>query len=129
MLSLGMAASGESLAESASPGGGGDSVFLRLPQFSATLFDGDKPSGILSTIVTLEISGDDERAAVLENLPKVNDAFVRALNQLAVNEGRIGQEYGPIEIKRAFQLVADHLLGQGVVDEVLVEGISRSSNS
>ncbi len=129
VLSLGIAASDSSLAASGSSGGSGDSVLLRLPQFSATLFDGDEPTGILSTIVTLEISGEEERAAVLENMPKLEDAFIRALNQLAVNEGRLGQEYGPIEIKRAFQLVADHLLGPGVIDEILVEGISRSSNS
>ena len=123
-----LAESGSSLAES-SGAASGDSVLLPLPPFSATLFDGDEPIGILSTIVILEISGEDERAAVLENLPKLRDAFIRALNQLAVNEGRLGQEYGPIGIKRAFQVVADHLLGQGVVDEVLVEGISRSRNS
>ncbi len=106
--------------------GGGESALLRLPQFSATLFDGDKPVGILSALVLLEVTGNEERATVLEQMPKLEDAFVRALHQLAETESRLNQEYGPIEIKRAFQLVADHLFGKGVVDEVLVEGVTRS---
>ena len=127
-MSLELAKSGSSFAAS---GGGdtGDAVLLALPQFSATLYDGDEPIGVLSTVVILEISGEEERATVLQNMPKLKDAFIRALNQLAINEGRIGQEYGPLEIKRAFQLVADHLFGDGVIDEVLIEGIARSRNS
>ena len=123
-LSLGLSAS-----SSAESDADANAVLLSLPQFSATLYEGDEPIGVLSTVVILEISGEEERASVLQNMPKLKDAFIRALNQLAVNEGRIGQEYGPREIKQAFQLVADHLLGQGVIDEVLVEGIVRSRNS
>ena len=109
-------------------GSSGESALLRLPQFSATLFDGDNPVGILSALVLLEVTGDEERGTVLEQMPKLEDAFVRALHQLAEAEGRLQLEYGPIEIKQAFQLVADHLLGEGIVDEVLVEGITRSHN-
>ena len=125
-LSLELTHSGSSFAAAGSDAGG-DAVLLSMPQFSATLYDGDKPVGILSTVVILEISGDKRRAAVFQDMPKLVDAFVRALNQLAVAEGQLGQEYGPLEIKRAFQLVADHVLGQGVIDGILVEGISRSS--
>ncbi len=113
--------------------GGGDasadgSAYVRLPQFSATLFEGDAPVGFISTVVLLEVIGDAERETVLETLPRLEDAFIRALHQLADAEGRLNQEYGPVEIKRAYQLIADHILGPGVVDEVLVEGITRTRN-
>lgn len=116
-------AAGDGAAEST-----GESAYLRLPPFAATLFDGDKPVGILSAIILLEVAGDHQREAVLENMPKLEDAFVHALHQLADAEGRLQGEYGPIEIKQAFQLVANHVLGEGVVEEVLIEGISRSRN-
>ena len=131
MLLVASWSTGAALAAGGGGGHGSDegAAYVRVPQISVTLFDGDEPRGIISAVVLLEVSGDESREHLLTNMPRLKDAFMRALYQLGEAEARLQGEYGPSEIKRALQLVSDHLLGAGVVDEVLLEGVTRSGGS
>ncbi len=123
-ISTAVAAGGD--AKSGSDSNGDAAAFVRMPQISVTYFADDVPRGVMSAIVLLEVSGEEEREHLLANLPRLKDAYIQALYRLAEAEQRLQAEYGPLEIKRALQLVSDSVLGAGVVDEVLVEGVTRT---
>lgn len=79
--------------------------------------------------ISLEVPDEESRAAVSHALPRVKDAFIKDLyDYYAVQPA--GREAINVEaIKKRLKRTADHVLGKGRIQAVLIQGaIERESS-
>ncbi len=81
----------------------------------------------LSFLVTLEVDGAGfDNATVAQAMPKLRDAFLLALTETPLVDGPAGR-VDAREVKARLQAAADHVLGAGLVHDVLIQQIQDTA--
>lgn len=86
-----------------------------------------KPFRDLSFLVMLEVDGEGfDNVAVAQEMPKLRDAFLVALTEPALVDSPTGR-VDAVEVKTRLQDAADHVLGEGLVKDVLIQAIQDTA--
>ena len=86
-----------------------------------------RPFRDLSVLVMLEVDGEGfDNATVAQAMPKLRDAFLLALTEPALVDSPRAR-VDAVEIKARLQDAADHVVGTGVVRDVLIQSIQDTA--
>jgi flagellar basal body-associated protein FliL len=99
--------------------------YYELDAFTVTLYRDDAPVGALTARLVLQLHSDDARTVIASSKQKLRDAMLRELLRAADREARNGPKIDLDLVKRRMKKVAQRTLGQGVIDDVLVQALLR----
>lgn len=101
-------------------------VYYEMDPLVLPIVDRDKITQTISLVVALEVADEDTRTLVESYGPKLKDAYLQSLygmlNKKAAMEG------GLIEIsslKKRLNLISNEILGEGVVNDVLLQVVQE----
>jgi flagellar basal body-associated protein FliL len=81
---------------------------------------------VVSMVVSLEVKKSDDKDEVNSLVPRLNDAYMRALyGKLDGTIYRNGQFIDVNKLKTRLIAVTNNVVGKGKVDEVLIQGINQ----
>ncbi len=134
VLVVSLAAHAPSQAQEARPGNNGDArsklpdwlggdrpEFFRMPPFSVPTIREAGVVGQISLIVTIEVVGVSNKNKIIEKRHHFQSNFLRDLYGIASINNGSGQALQLDTVKKRLKMVADRVLGTGLVKNVLVE--------
>lgn len=98
---------------------------LPLPLFSIPVIRDNEVTDQVNIAIVLETKGDDNRDKVIAGRYKLYDAFLRDLYGLLAIKRADGQLFDQQVVKIRLARVSEKMLGPGVVNNILVSGISQ----
>lgn len=101
--------------------GGDKPEFFRMPPFTVPTIRKAGVVGQISLLVSIEVVGLDNKKKVMEKRHYLQSAFLRDLYGVASINNCSGQALQLDTVKRRLKMVADRMLGAGVIKTVLVE--------
>lgn len=101
--------------------GGDQPEFFRLPPFNVPTIRERGVVGQIALNITIETLGLANKRKVIEKRVYIQSAFLRDLYGVASINNGSGKALNLDTVKRRLRIVADRLLGEGVVKDVLVE--------
>lgn len=101
--------------------GGDQPEFFRMPPFSVPTIREAGVVGQISLMVTLEVVGLSNKTKVIQKRQHLQSGFLRDLYGVASINNGSGQALQLDTVKNRLNMVADRVLGAGVVKNVLVE--------
>lgn len=124
------------LDQAATGGGEGTAVpnlgkqpeFVEVSPLLIPVFEGDKVVTTVQIQVTLETTNEDNKVEVKRLMPRLNDAFLRALYTLVPQLMKKGGRMDVDVIKRRLQSVGTKVAGEGVISNVLIQSITDTSS-
>jgi len=102
-------------------------LFVDVPQLLIPVFEGDKVATTVQIQITLETSSEDNKVKVKHLMPRLNDAFLRALYTLVPQLLKKGTQIDVDVVKLRLQSVATKVAGEGVISRVLIQSITDTS--
>ncbi len=100
--------------------------FVDVSPLLIPIFQGDKVVGTVDIQIKLEAENEENVDKIKHLMPRLNDAFLRALYtlipQLLKKEQRIDLD----TVKRRLQSVGNKITGPGVITNVLIQSLSDS---
>ncbi len=96
--------------------------FQLLPFNISVIRDG-RVARIVTLVVTLETKGDTNKTKVMNERYRLQDAFLRDMQGLAPYQRPDTDGLDPQLLKTRLRIISDRLLGQDVVNSVLVQSI------
>lgn len=103
-------------------------VFYPLDPLVVPIFDEEKVVATIQIQVKLEVMGKENREKVSRLRPRIADALLRDLYGFLP---RLIQSRNHVDVsilKRRMQMITDRTIGEGVVQNVLVQSISDQPN-
>ncbi len=101
--------------------------FIDLDPLIIPIFHGDSLVTSIQIVVKLETTGAANEARINRMKPRINDAFIKDLYgfipRLLTNQERVTV----FLIKRRLQMISEKLAGKGLIDDVLVQSITDTS--
>lgn len=98
---------------------------LPFPLFSIPIIRGNEVTDHVNIAIVVETKGDKNRDKVIADRHKLYDAYLRDLYGLLAIKRADGQLLDQQVVKIRLSRVSDKLLGPGVVNGILVSGISQ----
>lgn len=120
----GVAVAAESGAGHGESAGNGP-VYVRLDPITVTIFRDNRPAGIYTTALTLELAAPDQRGLVDSATSRLRDAMLRQLHVLMDREERRGTAVTIDTLKHAMRAIARRELGDDVVLDLFVHSVLR----
>lgn len=96
--------------------------FQLLPFNISVIRDG-RVTRIVTLVVTLETKGDTNKTKVMNERYRLQDAFLRDMQGLAPYQRPDTEGLDPQLLKTRLRIISDRLLGQDIVNNVLVQSI------
>ena len=97
--------------------------FIQLDPLSVPLIKDNEVIGNIQLAVSLEAESSEDARLISRAKPRLSDAFLRDLYQHVPRYLRREPQIDIAVIKKRLKVVADRVLGEGVVKEVLVQGV------
>jgi hypothetical protein len=95
------------------------SEYYTMPAFVVPVIKGDDVTRQVTFLVTLETAGSANRQKLLDKRPQLQDGFLRDLyGVIAVRPDT--EVYDATVIKARLRRVGDRVLGEGIIDNILV---------
>ncbi len=105
---------------------GGELVeHLPLPLFSIPVIRDNEVTDHVNIAIVVETKGEKNRDKVITDRYKLYDAYLRDLYGLLAIKRADGQLFDQQVVKIRLARVSDKLLGPGVVNSILVRGVSQ----
>lgn len=101
--------------------GGDRPEFFRMPPFSVPTIREAGVTGQISLIVSIEVVGISNKTKVIEKRHHLQSSFLRDIYGIASINNGSGQALQLDTVKKRLKMVADRVLGAGVVKNILVE--------
>lgn len=98
---------------------------LPFPLFSVSVIRDGQVTDQVNFSIVVETKGDANRETVIRERFRVYDAYLRDLYGLLAIKRSDGQLFDPQVVKARLLRVSERLLGPGVVNDILVRGISQ----
>jgi flagellar FliL protein len=92
-----------------------------MPPFSVPTIREAGVVGQISLIVTIEVVGTSDKNKLIEKRHHLQSGFLRDLYGIASINNGSGQALQLDTVKKRLKMVADRVLGPGIVKNVLVE--------
>lgn len=96
--------------------------FQLLPFNISVIRDG-RVARIVTLVVTLETKGDENKTKVMNERYRLQDAFLRDMQGVAPYQRADSDSLSPQMLKTRLRIISDRMLGQDVVNNVLVQSI------
>ncbi len=105
---------------------GGESRFVEFSPLILPIVDGNGVNQVISLVLSLEVTGQDNVDEVTAMMPRLQNAFIQdmygVLNRHAMFKG------GPVEvdyIKKRLGRISDKIMGEDKVDSVLLQVVQQ----
>jgi hypothetical protein len=98
---------------------------LPLPVFSIPVIRDNEVTDQVNIAIVVETKGEDNRDKVMAGRYKLYDAFLRDLYGLLAIKRADGQLFDQQVVKIRLARASDKVLGPGVINNILVSGISQ----
>ena len=99
--------------------------FLELLPFNVPVIRNGKLEQILSIAVTIEVKGQENKNKVLDQTRQLRNAFLRDIHGIASIQRADGRVLDTNVVKTRLMLVSTRMFGPGIVENVLVHGLSN----
>lgn len=118
---------GEGAPKASESGGlGGSKVYVSIGPIILPIITDDGPQQIMTMIVSLQVDDTSASDKVREQLPRLVDAYMRALYG-KLDKGNM--HHGAIVdidfIKRKVAKATEEIMGKGLVEDVLIQAVSQ----
>lgn len=118
----------------AEPGSGGQSggtagagaVYVRVAPVVISMLNDGALGGKMSAAFMLEPHDAQAEADIAGAERQLHDAYIQAMHRLAQKEGRTGELTTIRQVKNQLKKATDRVLGEGRVDDVLIQAFVRS---
>lgn len=100
-----------------------------LQPFSVTVMRDGKIKGILTLTLTVETKGGENMGKVMARRYELHDAFLRDIHGVAAFARADGRTIDPRVVKTRLMAISGRILGEGVVEDVLVVSMFNRSLS
>ena len=100
-------------------------IYLRLDPITATIFRDQRPAGVFTAAVTLQIADESARTDIVESRRRLRDAMFRELHAMFEREEYSGRKVDVDAVKRRMLVVSRRELGEDVVLDVFVNTLMR----
>lgn len=118
---------GEGAPKASESGGlGGSKVYVTIGPIILPIINDDGPQQIVTMIVSLQVKDTNDSDSVREQLPRLIDAFMRALyGKLDATTMHHGTVVDIDFVKRKVTRAAIEIMGKGIIEDVLILGVSQ----
>lgn len=96
---------------------------FQLIPFNISVIRDGRVARIVTLVVTLETKGDVNKTKVMNERYRLQDAFLRDMQGLAPYQRPDTESLDPQLLKTRLRIISDRMLGQDVVNNVLVQSI------
>jgi hypothetical protein len=96
---------------------------FQLQPFNIPVIHGGRVERIITVTVTLETKGDLNKTKIIAERYHLHDAFLRDIHGVASFRRADGRSIDPQVIKTRLLLISDRILGEDIVENVLVHNI------
>jgi hypothetical protein len=96
---------------------------FQLQPFNIPVIRDGRVERIFSVTVTLETKGDLNKTKIMAERHHLQDAFLRDMHSVASFRRSDGQVIDPRVIKTRLMLISDRILGEDIVESILLQGI------
>lgn len=98
-------------------------VFVDMDPLAIPVFQGNKVAATIQILVKLETNSEDNAAIIRDRMPVITDAFVRDLHSFMPRLLKAKERVDVLIIKQRLKMVADKVVGKGLIQNVLVQSI------
>lgn len=118
---------GEGAPKASESGGlGGSKVYVSIGPIILPIITDEGPQQIMTMIVSLQVNDTNDSDKVREQLPRLVDAYMRALyGKLDTGNMHHGVIVDIDFIKRKVAKATEEIMGKGVVEDVLIQAVSQ----
>ncbi|PCJ59829.1 MAG: hypothetical protein COA65_05105 [Rhodospirillaceae bacterium] len=95
--------------------------FIKLGAFVIPEVNGNQVTRHVLLEISLEVTGDEKKAKVEHMLPRVKDAVLRVLHRHMSRRRTPDAAQDILKLKRKIRKASNALLGDGMINEVLIE--------
>jgi len=95
--------------------------FVKLGAFVIPEVNGNQVTRHVLLEISLEVTGDEKKAEVEHMLPRVKDAVLRVLHRHMSRRRTPDAAQDILKLKRKIRKASNALLGDGMINEVLIE--------
>jgi hypothetical protein len=96
---------------------------FQLQPFNIPVIHGSRVERIITVVVPLETKGDLNKTKVMAERYHLHDAFLRDMHGVASFRRADGRTIDPQVVKTRLMLISDRILGDDIVENVLVHSI------
>lgn len=118
---------GEGAPKASESGGlGGSKVFVSIGPIILPIITDDGPQQIMTMIVSLQVNDTNDSDKVREQLPRLVDAYMRALyGKIDTGNMHRGVIVDIDFVKRKVAKATEEIMGKGIVEDVLIQAVSQ----
>jgi len=95
--------------------------FIKLGAFVIPEVNGNQVTRHIALEISLEVTGDEKKAEVEHMLPRVKDTVLRILHKHMSRRRTLDISQDILRLKRKIRKAGNALLGDGMINEVLIE--------
>ena len=95
--------------------------FIKLGAFVIPEVNGNQVTRHIALDISLEVTGDEKKAEVEYMLPRVKDTILRVLHKHMSRRRAPDASQDLLKLKRKIRRAGNALLGDGTINEVLIE--------
>lgn len=103
--------------------------FVDVSPLLIPIFQGDKVVGTIDVQIKLEAESDDNAEKIKHLMPRLNDAFLRALYTLVPQLLKTEQRIDVDTVKRRLMSVGAKVAGPGVITNVLIQSMNDTQSN
>lgn len=102
-------------------------IFVEFNPIQVPIVDDDSPEQLVNVILALEVDSQADADRIITLAPRLNDAFLIELYGGLSTDDLIGdnQLVNVERLKRRLMQAADRVLGEGAVNDVLIQLVSQ----
>ncbi|MDJ0895708.1 MAG: hypothetical protein QNJ92_11260 [Alphaproteobacteria bacterium] len=98
-------------------------VYVQLAPFNVPVVRDGEVTGYVNITIIVEVADDEAREVAVRHMARLRDAFFRDLYATLPLRRGSSKGFEPKFVKRRMQAVSDRTLGQGVVTDILIQGV------
>ena len=96
--------------------------YVDMQPLSVPIFEGDRVATTIQIQISLQVS-EENQEIVTHRLPKLRDALLRDLYSYLPRLLRRSERLDIVGLKRHLHRVAERALGEGLIDDILVQSV------
>jgi hypothetical protein len=96
---------------------------FQLQPFNIPVIRGGRVERIITVSIALETKGDINKTKIMAERYHLHDAFLRDIHALASFRRSDGQTIDPRVVKTRLMVISDRILGEDIVEDILVQSI------
>ena len=101
-----------------------DVRYFQLQPFNVPVIRNGKLAQMVSVAVIVEVRGVINQGLLMEKRQRLRDAFLRDIHGVASLQRADGRVMDSYVLKTRLMMVSERVLGPGIIDDILVNGIS-----